>query len=46
MRGSRKELETLKRTESTMDRARQRLEANRHQLAEIGVKAQPSWKGR
>jgi hypothetical protein len=33
------ELETLKRTEATMERVRQRLEANRHRLVEIGLKA-------
>ena len=33
-----RELETLKRSEDTKDRARQRLEANRHWLVELGLK--------
>lgn len=31
------ELEPLRRTRDTMERARQRLEANRHRLAEVGI---------
>lgn len=33
-----RELESLKREESAMERARQRLEANRHLLGQIGIK--------
>ena len=32
------DLEALRRTENTMERARQRLETNRHRLVEIGLK--------
>jgi hypothetical protein len=33
------ELEIMKHTEATMDRARERLEANRRRLVELGLKA-------
>jgi hypothetical protein len=33
------ELATMKHTEGTMQRARERLEANRHRLIELGLKA-------
>lgn len=36
-----RELEIAKRTEATLDRAQKLLDANRHRLVEIGLKAKP-----